>query len=252
MDSMACAVCRGNAGFFLKSPENGRTFYRCGGCGYIFAAPDEQRLSGEEERSFFKGQWQQAPDGGNIGCYPHILSLTQSCGITAVKALDFGCGNAGLIRLLRANGIPAYGIDRVPVDNDMRPFVFKNFAEVPAMKFDLITAIEVFEHLPDPVAVLDELLARLSPEGFLFITTALTNRSMAHIKYFPHWIYQKDRTHIGFFAERTMEFLAHKNGLELQVFGYGDLILDRSKKRLVVQHEGRFVFYRQEKWEMNY
>lgn len=252
MDSMPCAVCRGAAGFFLKNNESGRNFFRCAGCGYIFAAPDEQRLSHEEERAFFKGQWERTPDGGNAGCYPHILSLAQSCGIAPVKALDFGCGNAGLIRFLRANGIPAYGIDRVPVDNDMRPFVFEDFGKLPDMKFDLITAIEVFEHLPDPAPVLDELLARLSPEGFLFITTALTNRAMAHIKYFPHWIYQKDSTHIGFFAERTMEYLAHKNGLELQVFGYGDFILDRSKKRLVVQHEGRFVFHRQDKWEMNY
>lgn len=252
MDSMFCAVCRGEAGFFLKNPESGRIFYRCAGCGYIFSGPSERRLSGEEERSFFKGQWEQNPDGGNVGCYPHILSLVQSCGIAPVKALDFGCGNGGLMRLLRANGIPAYGIDRVRVDNDMRPFVFTDLAALPPMKFDLITAIEVFEHLPDPAAVLDSLLARLSPEGFLFITTALTNRAMAHIKYFPHWIYQKDPTHIGFFAERTMEFLARKNGLELQVFGYGDFILDRSNKRLVVQHEGRFVFYHQDKWEMNY
>lgn len=252
MNLMPCAVCRGDAGFFVKNPESGRVFFRCGGCGYIFAAPEEQRLSREEESAFFKGQWRQTPDGGNAGCYPAILSLAQSCGISPVKALDFGCGNAGLIRRLRANGIPAYGIDRVPVDNDMRPFVFKDFAELPAMKFDLITAIEVFEHLPDPAAVLDELLARLSPDGFLFITTALTNRSMAHIKYFPHWIYQKDATHIGFFSERTMEYLARKNGLELQVFGYGDFILDRSKKRLVVEHERRFVFCHQDKWETIY
>ncbi len=252
MNQMPCAVCGGDAGFFLKNPASARIFYRCAGCGYIFAAPEERRLSGEEERSFFKGQWEQSPDGGNVGCYPHILSLAQSCGISPVKALDFGCGNAGLIRTLRANGIPAYGIDRVPVENDMRPFVFSDFSGLPAIKFDLITAIEVFEHLPDPVAVLEELLARLSPDGFLFMTTALTNRAMAHIKYFPHWIYQKDPTHIGFFAERTMEFLARKHGLELQVFGYGDFILDRSHTRLVVQYEGRFVFHHQEKWEMNY
>ncbi len=252
MDALPCPVCRSAAPFFLKNPDGGRTFFRCPACGYIFAAPEEKRLSADEEKAFFKGQWAQNPDGGNTGCYPTILSLAQSCGASPLKALDFGCGNGGLIRLLRSNGMPAYGIDRVPVENDMRPFVFRGFEELPEMKFDMITAIEVFEHLPDPAAVLALLLERLEPEGFLFITTALTNRAMAHIKFFPHWIYQRDLTHIGFFAERTMEHLAARHGLELQVFGYGDFILDRSKKRLVVQHEGRFVFYSQERWEMNY
>lgn len=246
-----CAVCAASAGFFVRNAETGRDFFRCGRCGFIFSTPQERRLSAEEERKFFKDQWERAPEGGNPGCHPTVLSLARTSGVESLKALDFGCGNGGLVRFLRAEGIPAYGVDRVPVDNDMRPFVFNGLEELPEMKFGLITAIEVFEHLPRPVETLEALLARLAPDGFLFLTTALTNRAMAHIKFFPHWIYQKDPTHIGFFAEKTFETLAAKYGLELQVFGYGDFILDRSGKRLVVQQGGQFVFYYQDKWEMN-
>lgn len=246
-----CPVCSKAAPMFVKN-GTGRIFFQCPACGYIFADPEEERLGNEREREFFKDQWERSPTGGNPGCYPTLLSLAQSSGIPSLKVLDFGCGDGGLLRFLRGNGIPAYGVDRVPVENDMRPFVFRDLSGLPEMKFDIITSVEVFEHLPNPGATLEALLERLSPEGFLFLTTALTNRSMAHIKYFPFWIYQKDRTHIGFFAERTMKFLAHENGLELQVFGYGDFILDRSKKRLVVQQEGRFVFAHQDRWEANY
>ncbi len=37
--------------------------------------------------------------------------------------------------------------------------------------YDVITSIEVLEHVPDPVAILTELARLLKPGGLLFLTT---------------------------------------------------------------------------------
>jgi SAM-dependent methyltransferase len=48
--------------------------------------------------------------------------------------------------------------------------------ELPNGPFDLITAVEVFEHLLDPIEVLTSLRERLAPSGVVLISTELYQR----------------------------------------------------------------------------
>ena len=241
-DKRFCPVCGEGASLFLNNKETGRTFYVCPACYYIFEPPEEKKIGEAEESDFFKRQWEASPDGGNPDCYKHIKSLLETAGKKQITSLDFGCGNAGLVRFLREGGLNAIGVDRVPVDNDMKEFVYPDIDSLPDVKFDLITAVEVFEHLHDPVAVLEKLRPLLAEGGFIYLTTLLTNRAMPGIRFFPYWIYQKDETHVGFFHEKTFDLIAEKVDLDLQVFGAGDIVLDSSFQRVVTVHENRFVF----------
>jgi 2-polyprenyl-3-methyl-5-hydroxy-6-metoxy-1,4-benzoquinol methylase len=47
-------------------------------------------------------------------------------------------------------------------------FVDLKDASLPPDAFDVITAMDVFEHLPDPVKAVDQLAIALKPGGFLF------------------------------------------------------------------------------------
>ena len=47
-------------------------------------------------------------------------------------------------------------------------FIDLKIAALPAKAFDLITAMDVFEHLVDPVGTVDQLDRALKPGGFLF------------------------------------------------------------------------------------
>jgi SAM-dependent methyltransferase len=95
------------------------------------------------------------------------------------KILDVGCGTGGMLKLLAEFG-ETYGLDpsveaieysRARA-GDLVTLYHGGIPEgIPAgVKFDLITAFDVLEHMPDPVAALREIRASLAPGG-LFICT---------------------------------------------------------------------------------
>ena len=47
-------------------------------------------------------------------------------------------------------------------------FIDLKTSRLPAEAFDMITAMDVFEHLTDPVVTVDHLFAALKPGGYIF------------------------------------------------------------------------------------
>jgi len=90
------------------------------------------------------------------------------------KALDLGCGSGFLASQLSNKGYMVLGVDienftRYPIkflkrDLD-KPFEFNR------SKFDLITAVEIIEHLENPRKFIREIKKCLKKEGIAIITT---------------------------------------------------------------------------------
>ncbi len=70
--------------------------------------------------------------------------------------------------------------------------------------YDFITATEVVEHLHQPRQDLDRLWACLKPGGMLGVMTKLARDRDA----FAGWHYIRDLTHVNFFSETTIHWLA--------------------------------------------
>jgi len=97
------------------------------------------------------------------------------------SALDVGCGAGLLTEPLARLGAKVTGIDAAPeliaaarshtalmgleIEYDAAP------VETIAGKFDLITALEVIEHVADPAAFVHALAARLAPGGLMILST---------------------------------------------------------------------------------
>ena len=243
---MRCPVCDSNSRYFFRNRETKRPFFRCEKCLYTFST--EQKPNFEEAKGFFKAQWEESPDGGCPDSYPLFYALLESVGRPSLKALDFGCGNGEFIRFLRNKGIETLGVDPIPVENDMKPYVYSTLDELPEKRFDVITAFEVFEHLDRPRDTLSQLLPFLDQNGFVFIATTLTNRALTNTRCIPYWLYQKDATHIGFFHERTFEWLAARFNLEIHILRHCFVVLDKSSQRLIdVDPQGtKFIFRKEE------
>ena len=93
--------------------------------------------------------------------------------------------------------------DKFYAKNDI---VFEN-------KYDFITASEVVEHLRQPLVELSRLMGLLKSNGVLAIMTQILTPQID----FNQWYYKNDPSHIGFFSEKALSFLAENWQSELYV-----------------------------------
>jgi len=92
------------------------------------------------------------------------------------RYLDVGCGSGGALGVARALGWRTAGIEMdAAAAERARPFADQLHvgdvltAPYPDGAFDVVTALHVLEHVPDPVAMLRRMLAWLAPDGLLIV-----------------------------------------------------------------------------------
>jgi len=124
------------------------------------------------------------------------------------KYLDVAGGYGLLTRILRDIGFDCYWSDPYCENRFAKGFS----ADETSPPFAAITAIEVFEHLADPVAFLRETLERTGTDTVIFSTQLFEGRVPS-----IDWQYYSFETgqHISFFQRRTLEQLAKMFGMNL-------------------------------------
>jgi SAM-dependent methyltransferase len=88
--------------------------------------------------------------------------------------LDFGCGSGMLVKYLRDNGIEAMGADKYAAGDKWR-YIYSDMLSFDDPTFDVVTMIEVIEHLSAPYDELEAILACLKPGGVLMVETSFTD-----------------------------------------------------------------------------
>lgn len=129
--------------------------------------------------------------------------------------LDFGCGNGGLVRYARAHGLTrAVGYETGSIADRARaagvPILTEQELEASVDRFDLVTAIEVVEHIPEPIDFLRTLGRLLKPGGTLFLTTG---NARPYRDRLPQWRYVVPEVHVSFFEPETLAAAMTKAGL---------------------------------------
>lgn len=120
--------------------------------------------------------------------------------IGAGKVLDYGCGNGYLTSFLLRNGIPACGYDKF---ND-------KYVYLPDEFFDVITLIEVIEHLWKPFSDLQIIYDHLAVNGKLYIETTFTDEIAPEHEYLNPSI-----GHGLIFSHEGLEVLLKRFGFKL-------------------------------------
>jgi 2-polyprenyl-6-hydroxyphenyl methylase / 3-demethylubiquinone-9 3-methyltransferase len=108
--------------------------------------------------------------------------------LTGKAALDVGCGAGLLCEPMARMGAAVTGVDAAPENiaaaqehaAQSELAIDYRAGELSAQKlgrFDLVTSMEVIEHVTDPAAFVAELVAHLKPDGLLIMSTP--NRTAA-------------------------------------------------------------------------
>jgi 2-polyprenyl-6-hydroxyphenyl methylase/3-demethylubiquinone-9 3-methyltransferase len=129
----------------------------------------------------------------NGKCKPlHALNPTRlqfisdRCLLKQKKVLDIGCGGGILCESMAKRGAYVTGIDAAPsvltvaklhaIESKLDTLNYINttaeaFAEINPDTFDIITCMELLEHVPDPGSVIKAAKTLLKPNGYLFFST---------------------------------------------------------------------------------
>jgi 2-polyprenyl-6-hydroxyphenyl methylase/3-demethylubiquinone-9 3-methyltransferase len=111
--------------------------------------------------------------------------ITQRVDLAGKKALDVGCGGGILSESLAALGADVMGIDmgeaalsvaqlhllESGLKVDYRHVSVEQLAEEMPGQFDVVTCMEMLEHVPDPLSVIAACAKLVKPDGKVFFTT---------------------------------------------------------------------------------
>ena len=113
----------------------------------------------------------------------------QASGLDGKRILDVGCGGGILAEALALKGARVTGIDMAELslkvarlhlhesglDIDYQLSTVEAFAEQHEAQFDIVTCLEMLEHVPDPASIITSATRLLKPDGILFLSTINRN-----------------------------------------------------------------------------
>ncbi|HEU5077722.1 MAG TPA: class I SAM-dependent methyltransferase [Opitutaceae bacterium] len=219
-------------------------YYRCVDCSFLFISPylgpeiyndAYYRGEGPDPLVNFAQEYNDYRSTDRVLEFNDILRLAREHLARAdfagseIAWLDFGCGAGGFLKFLRdqktvrvfKNDVPiAYAgsdvgawANRLRQQDGFTVYEVDGLRSLPDASFDVISAVEVLEHIPDPNEVMRLLSRLLKPGGLLLLTTGNMNCSFARRKGIQYR-YCMSEIHISLFNPDCLARVYRKAGLE--------------------------------------
>ncbi len=149
----------------------------------------------------------------------------QVAAASPLRWLDFGCGSGAFLKYLRERGtlhgrpleitghdVGSYA-DLLRTKDGFRILDLDGLSREPPAGYDIISMIEVIEHLPSPLEPLALVARLLKPGGLLLLTTGNLDSPVAR-RQGIHYRYCAPEIHVSLFNPRCLAQLYRRVGLE--------------------------------------
>lgn len=212
---MRCPVCEAQtARFFLTL--GARDYWCCESCAATFLDP-AQLPDRHRELAHYRLHRNEPGDAGYRQFQARLAVPLLERLTPASQGLDYGCGPGPVLAaMLREAGHEVALFD---------PF-FRSDRDVLTRSYDFITCTEVIEHFHRPAEEFRKLDALLKPDGWLALMTELQTEATR----FADWYYPRDPTHVVFYREATLRYLATRHGWQYEIPGRNVALLRKSAK----------------------
>lgn len=230
MTKTSCYLCRSTLELFFH--KNGYDVYACSACGLKstkLTIPYGQFIKEFYSAGYFSGKFSAGAYSNYAADKPYI-TRTMAKFITALtsirpqprRLLDIGCAYGYFVELALAAGYDAYGIDPSPhavgrakqqVNGRIQEGTIGSVIFPGDTRFDVITMLDVVEHLADPRTDLQKAVHLLTPDGRMLIATGDTE-SLAAKLLGRRWTFYIPPQHLFFFNRKNFATLLFQSGLE--------------------------------------
>ena len=190
---MNCNLCRSND-VRCVATKGKRSFYFCPQC-QLVSVPASQHLSLSEEKERYAHHENFADNPDYVRYLTEISHEIERIPVKRPSILDFGSGHEYVLtRVLREKGFCCAPYD--PLYN----LGLENLA----VKYDIVVLCETIEHLRDLQAEIKLINRLCKHEGYVLIRTRFYPDKNA----MATWWYTLDETHVNFFNDRSLEYVA--------------------------------------------
>lgn len=206
---MNCLICQSTTAPYLVTTVLQKyqvSYTKCTSCGFIAT---ESPFWLDEAYSNAITSLDIGLPRRNLHWMPVVESMIRKWFRQDMHFLDFGGGYGLFVRIMRDQGFDFYRQDTYCENLFAKQFDISSSLD--KKSFELITAFEVFEHLPDPIASVEQMLSY--GENILFSTELQPSASVTP----ETWWYFIPETgqHVSLYTRKSLEQIADRFNLRL-------------------------------------
>jgi 2-polyprenyl-6-hydroxyphenyl methylase/3-demethylubiquinone-9 3-methyltransferase len=160
--------------------------------------------------------------------------INQKSSLNGKKVLDVGCGGGILTESMAKLGANVVGIDQSDIaikiaklhakestlNIDYKQLNIESFSDKHKNKYDVITCLEMIEHVPDPSSIINKCSELISPKGTIYLSTINRNIksflfAIVGAEYILQLLPKGTHEYKKFIKPSEINQWASKNGLEI-------------------------------------
>lgn len=241
-NSMKCKICQGNSRVIFSLKVQSKypvSYFQCNNCNFI---QTEDPFWIDEAYSSAISVLDTGILQRNLGLRNMVAGIIKQNLNSRGKFLDYGGGFGIFVRLMRDDGFDFYRYDKFCKNIFAIYFDIGSDLEKISIKFELITALEVFEHFLNPLLEIEKIF-KLSDT--IFFTTEMIPSYLADLKEW-HYFYPEHGQHTSFYSPESLRIIAKKFGASFYSDGFHHILTREAIKnpfRYKNALRGKFLKY---------